>query len=128
MTYNNMLIHRCTVLRRIYSSKDTHGHPVEEWVEVYTNQPCRFTQQIGWTGVNGMEYLVHKRLATHQDQIFFPPDVSLRADYRITNIRSVDGELVDNGPFNITEVRRHFNSKGKHHIECILQRVTEGGT
>jgi len=128
MSYNKLLIDRCTVKRRVYGAADVTGQPVETWTDAYVNQKCRLTDQISFTGVQGYSYYEHKRVDTHDHLIFFPNGTLIRNDDRITDVVYADGSVHDNGPFDVIEVRAHSNSKHRHHVECMLKRIKTGGT
>ena len=119
VSYDSLLIHRCTVQRSSSVLDDVLGQPIVTWANHLTNVPCRYypkeaakaieQETVHLTDVPSY-YVLHTRRR----------DIS-EAD-RITNI-TAGGNVLDAGPFDIELVRYRADSLGGHHLELLMKRV-----
>ena len=119
MSYDSLLIYRCTVRRSSSVFDDELGQPILAWANHLTDVHCRYyplptgdaheRENVFLTDVVG-KHLLHMRKA----------DVT-EAD-RIVDI-TLGGTVIDSGPFNVTLLRFRADSVGGHHLELMMDRV-----
>lgn len=119
MSYDSLLIHRCTVQRSSVASTNIIGQPEITWANHLTDVHCRYYPMVaGKAGEREnvfltdvvSHYIMHMRRADveESDQIV---DISL------------GGTIIDAGPFNIKLDKHRADSVGGHHLELVLTRV-----
>jgi hypothetical protein len=128
VSFFSLLIHTCTIKRRTYGARDALGQHTETWADLYTGRKCRLTSQIGFIGVQGSESHEFKQVSVHEHPLFLPAGTSIQTDDRVADIHmGSTGAVIDAGPFDVVEVRKHYDSTKEHHVEAVLHRIKAGG-
>lgn len=126
MSYNALLIHTCTISRRVYGAADIHGQPVETWAAIATNVPCRLTWQSELYMTQ--EWYQNKVVSVARYVLFLPKGQDVLVRDRITTVLHKSGAIIDAGPFDVLEANTRSDKHGPHHVELLLSRILEGGT
>jgi len=122
MSYNSLLIHRCTVRRYTETGTDSHGQPVVTWDDLATGVRCR----LNWH--DQTERFSIPVASVRRYKLFVPRAQDVRHEDRIYNITYSNGTVFEPGPFNVAEVKDFSDRHNRHHLELSLERVGEAGT
>lgn len=121
MAYGDLLIHTCTI-EEAETALDEYGEREVDpsWALYERGVRCRLVedqQRIAQEGGVSYALITTYRLLTL-------PSLGLRADrrYRVVDVRTYGGELVDAGPFTI-ESRLQRRGRAAHHQTLELQKV-----
>lgn len=127
MSVRNLMHNTCTIQRRS-ETRDSYNHPVFSWTDDGYETHCRFMARV--SNLRGLGGLVGegdqtgwrevvKRIA----MIILPPGTVLSEHDRIVNIKSVDGTIIDEGPFGPLLVRPVNRLRGPSHVTAVVEKV-----
>jgi len=110
MSFNSLLIHRCTIQIRSKTTND-FGEPIYTWADSETNVACRYSNPSGQL----------KRLGSGE-YIEDLPVLFLKAAQTISETdNKIIGTTGFTGTYQIKKVNDLYNGKGLHHKECDLR-------
>lgn len=131
MSFESLLVHRATILRRAVG-KDDLGQPTEEYVEYATDIPCRVTASSlggGFANVGGEQDSATQRDAIMEDRrIYLQPEdgEDLLEDDKII-VKDKRGVTVVENP-DITFIRRIYDGEGNLHNITAMTKVWRSGS
>ena len=107
MSLADLLINTCTVLRYDDGGIDDYGHPVKEWGDHLTEQPCRLMSTSGREINTGTEIV----LANYK--LFLP----------VVDVTERDRIVLNTVTYEVLLVSHIQDGSSAHHLECDLQVV-----
>lgn len=115
MSYRQLLIHQCDIAAPT-TSRD--GGELEVGYGTATTVNCRYVPQTEhWSAE------ARSRMVTREHKLMLETGITIDRRYQVTNITvKRTGEVIDAGPFIVTEVLHMGGRLKTHHIEAVMER------
>jgi hypothetical protein len=122
-----MMHNTCTIERRS-TDYDEYGHPHHEHVVSTEQVVCRWMEKLSnLRGLGGLigegDQTGWRELIKHVSLIVLPVGTSLSEHDRIVNIKDVNGNVIDEGPFGPLLVRTVYKRRAASHVSAVLEKV-----
>ena len=108
MSYDNLLIHTCTVKRFSSVADDGYGNPIKVWTDHSTGNDCRLTTS------SGREIKVGTEVVVADYKLFVKDTLDVTEQDRI-EISSIEYEVL--------LVQSYSDDSVLHHKQCWLRTV-----
>ena len=121
MSYDSLLIYRCTVQRSSVTGTNDLGQPIVSWADHLTDVHCRYLP-VPYGVVHALERETVFVTDVVSKHLLHVRKIDVKEADRITDI-TLGGTTIDGGAFDIDLVRFRANSVGGHHLELMMTRV-----
>jgi hypothetical protein len=121
MSYVNYA-HRADIYNRT-TTTSAAGQTVASWAAESAGVKCAYIPSVSdmKNRVIGTTYSTDQMV-----QFFFPPDIDIDFNKRIYNVKDTYGNIIEDGPIEVTSVVKSPFINGKiHHIEVAGHKVIE---
>lgn len=119
MSFDNLLVHTCTIEQNTGSNRDSHGKKVPSWSDLATSVACRLENPS--RGAGGREFVIDKDVTMATHRLFLLPDQTVTERHRISSVTREDGTTLLSQA-DIVYVDTDTAGAG-HHKEVWLKEV-----